>query len=69
MPAGKLAGACCTRLDGENQCRVLGCAERPAVCNSLMPESEMYGRSRDKTIVWLRRLERKTQPIEITMAG
>lgn len=60
MPHGKPAGVRCVQLDERNRCRIFGLQERPAVCSSLMPETEMCGASRDDAMIYLSTLERMT---------
>jgi hypothetical protein len=60
MPAGKAAGERCAQLTPENQCRLFGRPERPAVCGSLQPSAEMCGVSRDDALAALRLLEQQT---------
>jgi len=62
MPLGKPAGVPCVQLDESLRCRIFGMAERPAVCQSLMPSLEMCGASRDHAIRWLARMELLTMP-------
>src|SRR5512144_758500 len=61
MPAGKPAGARCAQLTPENQCRVFGRPERPAVCGSLRPSAEMCGANRDEALAALQQLEQLTR--------
>ncbi|MGE4240103.1 YkgJ family cysteine cluster protein [Ramlibacter sp.] len=60
MPQGKRAGERCAQLDQDNRCRIFGRPERPAVCSSLQPSSEMCGDSREAAERWLLRLEALT---------
>jgi hypothetical protein len=60
MPGGKAAGERCVQLTPENQCRLFGRPERPAVCGSLQPSAEMCGVSRDEALAALRLLEQQT---------
>lgn len=60
MPGGKPAGVRCIQLDDANQCMIFGKPERPAVCKSLRPSSEMCGASREHAMFYLERLETLT---------
>ena len=62
LSGGKPAGQPCPQLDAELRCRLFGRPERPAVCTSLRPTSEMCGPSREHAMVWLTRLEAATTP-------
>jgi hypothetical protein len=59
-PRGKPAGRRCPQLDDADRCRLFGLAERPRVCASLRPSTEMCGTSREHALAWLGRLERLT---------
>jgi len=61
MPAGKPAGERCVQLSAENQCRLFGRPERPAVCGSLRPSAEMCGATRGEALAALRLLEQQTK--------
>ena len=60
MPAGKAAGERCAQLSPENQCRLFGRPDRPAVCGSLRPSAEMCGANREEALAMLRVLEQQT---------
>ena len=62
MPQGKAAGERCVQLDPHNRCRLFGQPERPPVCSSLTPSTEMCGTSTAQALAWLGRLERLTAP-------
>lgn len=62
MPQGKPAGARCVQLDDDYRCRIFGRPERPAVCASLRPSSEMCGATPAAAMQYLIRLERLTAP-------
>jgi Fe-S-cluster containining protein len=62
MPGGKPAGLPCPALTAEGLCSVYGRPGRPAVCNSLRPDPEMCGSSREEALAWLARAERLTAP-------
>jgi uncharacterized protein len=62
MPAGKPADVRCMQLDDEQRCRIFGQPERPAVCASLRPSSEMCGVTREQALCYLSRLDRLTAP-------
>src|SRR3546814_14441735 len=62
MPDGKPAGQRCAHLNAAMQCELFGCAERPAVCGSLQPSSDMCGATREHALAWLQQLERLTRP-------
>jgi hypothetical protein len=61
MPGGKPADARCAQLTPENQCRLFGQPERPAVCVSLRPSPDMCGANRDEALATLRHLEQQTR--------
>jgi len=62
MPCGKPAGVRCIQLDDDARCRLFGRADRPAVCASLHPSTEMCGTDRVHALQWLGALERQTGP-------
>ncbi|MCZ8252822.1 MAG: YkgJ family cysteine cluster protein [Hylemonella sp.] len=62
MPEGKPAGVRCVQLDEGGRCRLFGQPERPAVCASLRPSVEMCGGSADAALMYLKNLERMSQP-------
>ena len=62
MPDGKPAGVPCVQLDEQLRCRLFGRPERPAVCSSLRPTSEMCGRNAEDAMAGLMRLEHLTRP-------
>jgi Fe-S-cluster containining protein len=60
MPDGKPAGVRCVQLDEHNRCRLFGQPQRPAVCASLRPSSEMCGQTREQAMFYLAQLEKAT---------
>jgi hypothetical protein len=62
MPQGKPAGVRCVQLDAQERCLLFGHRERPTVCVSLQPHTEMCGTSRAHAMAWLGHLERQTTP-------
>ena len=62
MPLGKPAGVPCVQLDEDLRCRLFGLPQRPAVCASLEPATEMCGSTREQALHWLTTLERATTP-------
>ena len=60
MPKGKPAGVRCIQLDQDNRCKIFASPDRPAVCASLKPSSEMCGNTREDAMVYLTRLDRLT---------
>jgi hypothetical protein len=62
MPGGKPAGVRCVQLDENERCRLFGRPERPAVCLSLRPSTEMCGANREQALQWLTHLELRTRP-------
>jgi Fe-S-cluster containining protein len=62
MPEGKPAGVPCVQLDAQMRCRLFGQPQRPAVCGSLQPSTEMCGSSRSHAMLWLERLDALTAP-------
>jgi Fe-S-cluster containining protein len=57
MPDGKPAGVRCVQLDASSACLLFGHPDRPAVCASLKPSTEMCGDNREQALNFLRRLE------------
>jgi len=62
MPDGKPAGVACIQLDARLRCQLFGRVERPAVCSSLRPSSEMCGEDKEQAMLWLQRLDAATTP-------
>jgi len=62
MGAGKPAGERCVQLTSDNRCRLFGLPERPPVCASLMPGSDMCGRNDSEAMAILSRMELLTRP-------
>jgi len=60
LPHGKPAGVPCPHLDEALRCRLFGLPERPAVCGSLQPSTEMCGDSREQAMRRLGHLEQAT---------
>jgi uncharacterized protein len=60
MPGGKAAFVRCVQLTEENECKLFGRPERPAVCGSLRPQREMCGESKEQAFVLLGEMERAT---------
>lgn len=60
MPQGKPAGVRCVQLDDDNRCQIFGRPERPAVCGSLQPSSDMCGITDEHAMIYLSQLERLT---------
>ncbi|NEX60645.1 YkgJ family cysteine cluster protein [Noviherbaspirillum galbum] len=60
MPSGKPAGVRCVQLDGDNRCMIFGKPERPSVCKSLQPDTDMCGTTREHALHYLHRLEALT---------
>jgi uncharacterized protein len=69
MPQGKAAGQRCVQLDADNSCLIFGQPERPAVCVSLKPSTDMCGSSREHAMAWLGLLERLSQPGSARLLG
>jgi uncharacterized protein len=63
MPHGKAAWQRCVQLGADNRCLIFGRPERPDVCVSLKPSTDMCGSSREHAMAWLGRLERLSQPL------
>lgn len=61
MPEGKPAGVRCVQLDADNQCRLFGSRDRPAVCGSLQPAPDMCGSRREEAMAILLQLEHATR--------
>jgi uncharacterized protein len=62
MPDGKPGDVRCVQLDEAQRCRIFGQPERPAVCTSLRPSSDMCGATREQALFYLSRLDRLTTP-------
>ncbi|MBI5484696.1 MAG: YkgJ family cysteine cluster protein [Deltaproteobacteria bacterium] len=62
MPGGKPAGVRCTQLTPDNRCLIFGQPERPTVCVSLRPSTEMCGSSDADAMSRLSDWERLTRP-------
>ncbi len=62
MPNGKPAGVRCIQLTDDERCAIFGRPERPAVCGSLMPSTDMCGETREQAMAWLGHVERETAP-------
>lgn len=62
MPHGKPAGVRCVQLLPGLGCALFGKPERPAVCVSLRPTSEMCGVSAAEAMETLSLLELATRP-------
>lgn len=61
MPNGKPAGVRCIALTEDNKCRLFGKPDRPRVCLSLKPSTEMCGSSRSEALKYLDVLEEQTK--------
>jgi hypothetical protein len=57
MPDGKPAGVRCVQLDAAFACLLLTHPDRPAVCVSLKPSTDMCGDSREQALHYLQQLE------------
>ena len=62
MPLGKPAGVRCVQLTADLRCALFGSRERPAVCSSLRPTTQMCGRDRGEALASLTWLEAETAP-------
>ena len=62
MPHGKPAGVPCVNLDENMRCRIFNSPDRPHVCGSLQPETEMCGSCREEALKFLTDLEELTRP-------
>ncbi|NJD39258.1 MAG: YkgJ family cysteine cluster protein [Geobacter sp.] len=62
MPQGKPANVRCVQLTLDNRCRIFGSPERPTVCTSLQPSSEMCGTAADEALQRLQQWELATAP-------
>lgn len=60
MEQGKAPGVRCIQLTKDNLCKLFGKAERPKVCSSLKPSSEMCGGSNEDAMMYLTKLEAET---------
>ncbi|HNV71750.1 MAG TPA: YkgJ family cysteine cluster protein [Candidatus Ozemobacteraceae bacterium] len=61
-PQGKPAGMICRHLTVDRHCELFGRPERPTVCASLKPSSEMCGTSHEQAMAHLNQLEFLTRP-------
>jgi Fe-S-cluster containining protein len=57
MPDGKPAGVRCVQLDATFACLLFAHPDRPAVCASLKPSTDMCGDNREQALHYLQRLE------------
>lgn len=57
MPDGKPAGVRCVQLDATFACLLFAHPDRPAVCVSLKPSTDMCGDNREQAVHYLQRLE------------
>lgn len=62
MPQGKPAGSRCVQLDDDMRCRIFGHPDRPDVCSSLQPSTELCADDREQAMTWLLKLEELTLP-------
>lgn len=62
MAGGKPAGVRCIQLSDDGLCRLFGLPERPDVCLSLKPSTEMCRHSDEQAMACLADLERCTLP-------
>ena len=62
MEDGKPAGVRCVQLSDDNRCRIFGSDQRPAVCSSLRPNSEMCGNSASEAMQILPNGNRSPDP-------
>jgi len=62
MERGKPAGVRCVQLSEDNRCKLFNTQERPKVCCSLTPSTEMCGANSQQAIEYLDRLEKLTRP-------
>ena len=62
MPDGKPAGVRCVQLTDDNNCRLFGLSERPAVCVTLRPNIEMCRETAEQALAYLTALESITRP-------
>ena len=69
MPQGKPAGVRCVQLTPDNLCRLYGRVERPAVCASLRPSTEMCKETAEEAYAGLMELEYATRPALVTKEG
>jgi len=62
MESGKPAGVRCIQLSDDNRCRIFSSQQRPQVCGSLRPSSEMCGSSAREAMQMLTEWEQATRP-------
>lgn len=62
MPDGKPAGTRCIQLTADNRCRLFGMPERPKVCVSLKPSSELCRETSEEAVSYISHLEKATDP-------
>jgi Fe-S-cluster containining protein len=65
MEGGKPAGMRCLQLSDDNRCGIFGSDQRPAVCSSLRPSSEMCGSSANEAMQILTAWEHVTRPQDL----
>jgi hypothetical protein len=61
MEMGKPAGVRCIQLSHDNRCRIFGNLQRPVVCSSLRPDSDMCGSNSSEAMQLLAELELATR--------
>lgn len=62
MPGGKPAFVRCVQLTEDYRCALFGSPDRPSVCQSLQPNEDMCGASREEALKRLIALEVLTRP-------
>ena len=60
MPEGKAGGERCVQLNAENQCKLFGRPERPAVCLAFQADASVCGASSEEALRILEWLEETT---------
>ena len=62
MPDGKPAGRRCAQLTEDGRCKLFGQPDRPRICVSLRPSTEMCGDNDAHAYRYLAGLEEATRP-------
>ncbi|MCA0384684.1 MAG: YkgJ family cysteine cluster protein [Firmicutes bacterium] len=62
LPMGKPAMVACPHLDEQMLCLIFKSPDRPKVCASLKPSTEMCGQNREEAVAYLTWLEESTKP-------
>ena len=61
MQNGKAAGEVCVQLTENNQCKIFGQPQRPAVCLDFLPTFDVCGENREQALSNITHLENATK--------